>query len=79
MLLSWLIERAAKTPDPESGEMGVECFLEATEMGKRVYEYMGFEHQGVLHWSGSDYGIEYDADLWVMIRPAERRGEVNGV
>jgi len=79
LILKWMIERAASTKVEETGETGVKCFLEATKMGKPLYEKMGFVTKRYISLKGSDYGADADAELSVMIRPAERRGVVNGV
>lgn len=62
MLIRWGLERA--------DQQGVECYLEASPVGKKVYEHFGFEEAGrlVVPVEGKEDFVEC-----FMVRPARRR------
>lgn len=50
MLVRWGIELSEK--------IGLPCYLQASEQGRRLYHHHGFEEIGTVEFSLSDYGLD---------------------
>lgn len=60
LLLQWGIEKAE--------EMGLPCYLQASEEGRRLYEKYGFEAIDAKEFDLSEYGLEGVEMMTEMIR-----------
>lgn len=65
LLLDWGMNKA--------DEEGLVCYLNATEVGKRMYEKRGFEVRKVIEWDREPWGGEGVDRHWCMVREPVRR------
>lgn len=65
LLLRWGIERAE--------EMGLPCYLQASEEGKRLYEKHDFQVTDVREFDLSEYGLEGVEIMTEMMRQPSKR------
>lgn len=56
----------------EADRLGLEAYLEASDMGKPLYARWGFEEVGRMDFDAREFGAEFDTPHTIMLRPAKK-------
>ena len=52
----------------QSNATGLPCYLQASEQGRRLYKYYGFQEMEIVEYNLSDYGLEGSEKMTEMLR-----------